>query len=171
MRPTARDLVAEQWERIYRVNYLVSRDASDAEDLTQETLAKALASIDQFDTRRPLEPWLNRIASNTARDWLRRQRKFEFVGLEADPVDDADAIADQIAARSLPDDLSEALSRLDPLSRLVVVLRHLLDLNATEIASLLETEPATVRTRLRRGLLRLREELESEGVDHADKVR
>jgi len=171
MSRSARDLVAEHWERIYRVNYLVSRDASEAEDLTQETLAKALASIDQFDPSRPLEPWLNRIASNTAKDWLRRKRKLEFVALDAEPVDDADTIADQIAARSLPDDLSEALSRLDPLSRLVIVLRHLLDMNATEIATLLETEPATVRTRLRRGLQQVREELQSEEVGHADEAR
>lgn len=171
MKATPRELVAEHWERLYRANYLVCRNASDAEDLTQEALTKALASIGQFDAARPLEPWLNRIASNGAKDWLRRLNKLEFVALDADPVDDADAIADQIADRSLPDDLSEALGRLDPLSRLVIVLRHLLDLNATEIASLLETEPATVRTRLRRGLLQLREELESEEVDHVNEAR
>ena len=171
MSRSARDLIAEHWERIYRVHYLVSRDAEEAEDLTQETLTKALAAIDRFDPGRPLEPWLNRIASNTARDWLRRRSKLEFVHLDAEPVDDADTIAEQIAARSLPDELSEALSRLDPLSRLVIVLRHLLDMNATEIASLLEAEPATVRTRLRRGLQQVREELQSEEVDHADEVR
>ena len=171
MSRSVRDLIAAHWERVYRVNYLISRDATEAEDLTQETLAKALASVDRFDPARPLEPWLNRIASNTAKDWLRRQSKIELVPLDAEPVDDADAIAEQIAARSLPDELSAALGHLDPLSRLVIVLRHLLDMNSAEIALLLETEPATVRTRLRRGLQQVREELQSEEVDHADEVR
>ncbi len=171
MRPTAHDLVVEHWERLYRASYLVCHNAADAEDLTQETLSKALASIDQFEVGRPLEPWLNRIASNTARDWLRRRTRITFVGLEADPADEAEGIADQVAARSLPDELSEALSTLDPLSRLVIVLRHLLDLNATEIAALLETQPATIRTRLRRGLLQMRQELETEEVDNANEAR
>lgn len=171
MRPTAHDLVADHWDRLYRVSYLVCRDSSDAEDLTQETLRKALESIDRFDASRPIEPWLNRIASNTARDWLRRQRRIECVALDTDPIDEAEDIADQLASHCLPDHLSEALGRLDPLSRLVIVLRHLLDLNATEIALSLQTEPATVRTRLRRGLLQLREELEPMEVDDADQAR
>lgn len=102
---------------------------------------------------------------------MRRQGKFEFVALDTEPIDEADGIADQIAARSLPSDLSDALGRLDPLSRLVIVLRHVLDLNSAEIASSLGIQPATIRTRLRRGLLQLREELETEEVSDANEAR
>ena len=56
----------------------------------------------------------------------------------------------------LPDDVVAALATLDPEDRAVVVLRHLLDHDSGEIARMLGMPPATVRTRLRRALTRLR---------------
>lgn len=156
-----RAFVAEHWDRLYRAAYLISYDRGVAEDIAQEAMLKALDGLDGFDTGRPLEPWLNAIAANAARDWLRaRSRRPELLddgSLQDEPA--GEGLSAEIAYSSLPEELNSALARLEPGFRAVVVMRHLLGLETDEIAAILAIAPATVRTRDRRALQRLRNEL------------
>ncbi|HEV2404693.1 MAG TPA: sigma-70 family RNA polymerase sigma factor, partial [Ktedonobacterales bacterium] len=67
-------------------------------------------------------------------------------------------------------DLRHAINRLDADQRLVVVLRYYAQMDATEIGAVLNVPPATVRTRLRRALARLRERLTRPITDDLDEV-
>jgi RNA polymerase sigma-70 factor (ECF subfamily) len=164
-----RELVALHWSDAYRVAYLLTGDAGAAEEVTQDGLLAAVRAIESFDCQRPLAPWLHRIVANKARDWLRqRGRRPELVidGDEQSPAVDPRAEEEMmaIADQALSEDLTAALVALSEDLRVAVVLRFLLGYDTGEIARLVNAPSGTVRTRIHRGLRRLRVALEqSEG--------
>jgi RNA polymerase sigma-70 factor (ECF subfamily) len=152
------------WLDAYRVAYLLLHNERDAEDVAQDSIIRAVAALETFDGRRPLQPWIERIAANAAIDHLRaRGRRAEL--LVADTPDDlgadSDDVGDAISRAALPDELLSALRQLELPQRTAVVLRHLLDYEPSEIAELLQTTPGAVRVRIHRGLENLRLILET----------
>jgi RNA polymerase sigma-70 factor (ECF subfamily) len=157
----AGELVRRHWDTSHRTAFLIVHDAAAAEDVCQEAMVAAVREIGRFDPRKPFGPWLHRIVVNRALDSLRARRRRGEVPLgHAAPERRA---AEPAPAGRLPDDdLIRALATLDPADRTIVVLRHLLDYDSTEIGQMLELTPATVRTRLRRALDRVRAQLGDE---------
>jgi RNA polymerase sigma-70 factor (ECF subfamily) len=149
------ELFALHWPALHRAAWLIVHDTAAAEDIAQEAFLAAVRSLDRFDRRRPLGPWLHRIATNRAIDWARAR------ALRGEVADAAGAPA---ASEDGPEGLSEevvaALARLAPDHRAVVVLRYVLDYTPGEIARLLDLPRGTVNSRLRRGLDALRPALE-----------
>ncbi len=132
------------WPRAYRAAYLVTHDAAAAEDIAQEAFLAAIRALDRFDRRRPFGPWLQRIVVNRAIDWTRaRQLRGEVELVDAHAAPDVE-LFDGGAI--------EALARLSPEHRAVIVLRYLLELTPGEIADALDLPRGTVNSRLRRGL-------------------
>lgn len=137
------ELFRRHWPGTYRAAYLVVGDAAAAEDIAQEAFLKAIAALERFDRRRPLAPWLHRIAVNRAIDWTRARRPELHDGPDrpAPPPD-----------TGLSDDVVAAVAALEPERRAVVVLRYLLEYTPGEIATMLDLPRGTVNSRLRRGL-------------------
>jgi RNA polymerase sigma-70 factor (ECF subfamily) len=138
------ELFRRHWRGTIRAAYLVVGDATAAEDIAQEAFVKAMAALDRFDRRRPLAPWLHRIAVNRAIDWGRARR--QEVSTEAERAAPPDA------AEGLSEELVRALAALPADRRAVVVLRYLLEYTPGEIAGMLDLPRGTVNSRLRRGL-------------------
>ena len=132
------------WPPAYRAAFLVVHDAAAAEDIAQEAFLAAIRALDRFDRRRPFGPWLHRIVVNRAIDWSRRRT---FRG----EVELHEGSAEQRAPDVGPDAV-EALRRLSPEHRAVIVLRYLLGYTPGEISRLLDIPRGTVNSRLRRGL-------------------
>jgi RNA polymerase sigma-70 factor (ECF subfamily) len=145
-------LFEANWPRAYRAAYLVTHDAAAAEDIAQEAFLSAIRNLDRFDRRRPFGPWLHRIVVNRAIDWTRARRLRAEVELG-----DVHPAAEDPSA--LGDDVLDALSRLPPEHRAVIVMRYLLELTPGEIAESLGLPRGTVNSRLRRGLDRRGSEL------------
>ena len=146
-------LFRTHWPRAYRAAYLVTHDAAAAEDIAQESFLAAMRALDSFDRRRPFGPWLHRIAVNRAIDWTRARRlRSELELSESLPAPDQPAGAP--GSETL-----DALARLSPEHRAVIVLRYLLDFTPGEIAETLDLPRGTVNSRLRRGLDALGDEL------------
>ena len=139
------------WPRAYRAAFLVVHDAALAEDIAQEAFLAAIRHLDRFDRRRPFGPWLHRIVVNRAIDAARARA----LRGEAELHDGAAAGGLEPPDRAV----LEALGRLPPDQRGVVVLRHLLGYTPGEIAELLDLPRGTVNSRLRRGLDAMREQL------------
>src|ERR671928_1939870 len=76
-------LFKHHWPLAYRAAYLVVGDRAAAEDIAQEAFLAALRALDRFDRRRPLAPWLHRIAVNRAIDHARARAVRREVGGEA----------------------------------------------------------------------------------------
>ncbi|MEZ5155912.1 MAG: RNA polymerase sigma factor [Solirubrobacterales bacterium] len=148
------ELFRMHWARAHRTAFLIVRDGAAAEDIAQESFVAALRHLDRFDGRRPLGPWLNRIVVNRAIDWTRTRRLRAEVGAEPWLDDRREAAVEgpDSRAEQVPAPLMDALGRLSPERRAVVVMRYLLDYTPSEIADALELPTGTVNSRLRRAL-------------------
>ncbi|HET7573029.1 MAG TPA: sigma-70 family RNA polymerase sigma factor [Gaiellaceae bacterium] len=155
-------LVEPHREIAFRVAYLVTRNAADAEDAVQEALVKAWRTLGRFRADAPLRPWLLRIAANEARNRRRGAGRRETLALraaaassgEAAPSPEEAALAGDARRRLL-----DALERLPDRPRLVLACRYLLDLSEEETAAALGIRRGTVKSRSARALERLREEV------------
>jgi RNA polymerase sigma-70 factor (ECF subfamily) len=147
--------------------YLAGNDA-DAEDLVQETYARALRAADRFTPGTNLKAWLFRILRNAIVDHFRRQRSDPTVGgLDAgDPsaqgISRGDFLRDDIELDRLrnvvAEDIEKALMSLSEEARTVI----LLDLEGqteTEIAEIMRCAVGTVKSRLARARGTLRQRL------------
>lgn len=149
--------------RLLLVAMHLCRDAAAAEDLVQTVFLQALRDVDRFDARRPVMPWLLAILEHRASDLrgrAHRRREQAGPGTAIDeavghaPSPEREAIAAEVRQR-----LAEALAGMPRDYRDVLTLRLVHGLAAVEIAHAQGLPPATVRTRLRRGLELLRSAL------------
>ena len=139
-------LFRAHWPAAYRAAWFIVRDPQAAEDIAQEAFLAAVAALDRFDRRRPLGPWLRTIVARRAIDAVRARTLRREVGAAA-----LAAVA-QDGLDPAPSDLGAALAALPDDQRVVVTLRHVLELTPGEIAALLALPRGTVNSRLRRGL-------------------
>jgi RNA polymerase sigma-70 factor (ECF subfamily) len=150
------ELARAHWPTAYRLARGITADSHAAQDVAQEALMAAIRNLDRFDRRRPLAPWLDRIVTNRALDWVRARGRRDETQLP-----EALQSVDEPRETALSDELSVALSSLGPTERAVVVLRHALGYSSEEIARMLDLRPGTVRSHLHRALTRLRERVTS----------
>jgi RNA polymerase sigma-70 factor (ECF subfamily) len=159
-----RDALAHA-DALYNFAYHQVRDSAAAEDLVQETYARALAAVAQFSDGGNLKAWLFRILRNTFVDLHRRaERRRTDVGLDADErLPAADAAGEPRQIRQLVGrDLERALMSLPDEAR-VAVLLDLEGFSEAEMAELMGCAAGTVKSRLFRARAALRERL---GDDH-----
>ena len=162
------ELALPQLEYVTRVARALTRDESDAEDLVQETFLRAYRYWDSFQTGTDCRRWLAQICRNVMVDSQRRAR------LE-DPVEDAQleslaavqmheaalaaGLGDMYTRLDLGPAILDAIARLEPIFRDVIVLSDIEELSYEEIAMQLEIPVGTVRSRLYRGRRHLQEQL------------
>ena len=156
--PAVEELFRRFWPDLHRAAFLIVRDAAAAEDIAQEAFLAALRALDRFDRRRPLGPWLHRIAANRAIEWSRARAVRGEVAVAEGGLEGA---APEPAAELDPgDEVGAAVAALPVEQRAVVILRYLLEYTPGEIAKMLELPRGTVNSRLRRGLDELAGRLE-----------
>lgn len=167
-------LVGNYQQRIFATLLGMLGNRHDAEDVTQETFLTAFRKLDQFERRSSFYTWLHRIAFNAAIDLQRRKKrtKSRFVsgeGIEnAEQRDQqADSPASIVMAKETVTQVQLALGRLDSERRNIIVLRDLQGLDYIEIASMLAIPLGTVRSRLHRARIELREIMNAMGIGQA----
>ena len=155
------ELVRPHQEIAFRVAYVITRNAADAEDATQDGLVKAWRAIRRFRVGEPLRPWLLRIVANEARNRRRSSRRREQLALRAAEISGEAAPSPEDAALAAGERarLLEALEQLPVNARDVLACRFLLDLSEEETASALDLRRGTVKSRTARALDRLKESL------------
>ena len=158
-------LVERYQDRLYNAVYRLVGSAEDARDLLQDTFVKAYENLGTFRGGSSLYTWLFRIAVNTSLSH-RRKRKWLQVGSGGDGDDPApapDAAAqdpsDRLVAAETEALVQQALDSLDDDHRTVVVLRDIQHCDYHEIAEILEVPTGTVKSRLHRARLTLRDRL------------
>jgi RNA polymerase sigma-70 factor (ECF subfamily) len=155
-RPAWGQLFARHADSAWRTAFAIVHDHGRAEDVVQDAFVRAIHAAERFDRSRPFRPWLLRIVTNRALDVLRHEQ-YATPG-DVEPSGALDGVADRDAA-----DVREAILRLDPDRRAVVVLRYWLDLSPVEIADRLGLPVGTVGSRLTRALHELAGYLEVAG--------
>lgn len=144
-----------------RVAYLVVRDHSEAEDVTQEAFVKAYRSLPRFRLGSPFRPWVLKIVRNEALNRLRSSKRREQLAFREgnDPVSGGAAPSSETVAVSHAE-RARVLAAVDQLPdryRSVITHRFLLELSEDETASVLGLPIGTVKSRTSRGLARLRQ--------------
>ncbi len=154
-------LVEPHWQIAFRLAFLITRDAGDAEDAAQEALLKAWRALGRFRNSEPIRPWLLRIVANEARNRRRSAGRRGQLALRAQALQvsgDAAPSPEELAVTA--DERRRLLAELEGLpeqARLVLACRFLLELSETETAAALGVRPGTVKSRTARALERLRE--------------
>ncbi|MDQ4126841.1 MAG: RNA polymerase sigma factor [Actinomycetota bacterium] len=150
----------------FRTAYLLTGDASEAEDATQEAFVKAYRALDRFRSGAPFRPWLLAIVANEARNRRRSAGRRTNLTLRAAAEGRAvPATVSPEAAVVAAERREELLSRLGEMSegdRLVISYRYFLELSEEETAAALGCARGTVKSRLSRAVARLREAMTKE---------
>ena len=169
---SAFDQLVLRWDRrIQGAIYRLIGSEDDARDLCQEAFLKAYRGLGAFKGEARFSSWLYQIALNLCRDRMRRRKGRTLVSLdalEADgqaPVlrDDTTAL-DLAMAKDVERHVKAAVMALPEDQREVIVLKEYEGLTFQEIADVLDLPVSTVKTRLYRGLDKLKERLSREGV-------
>ena len=149
---------------VYSLAFRILRDQRDAEEVVQDVFAQAWRESARYNMRRgSVMAWLMTLTRSRAVDRLRGRRSRPESAPGADPrteITDAAALADEQLAWSVRADLVRAaLDALPVLQRVAIELAFYEGLTHAEIAARLEEPLGTVKTRIRQGLLKLRERL------------
>jgi RNA polymerase sigma-70 factor (ECF subfamily) len=160
--------------RVYQLALRYLKNVEDAEEITQDVLLKAYEKIDDFRGDAALSSWLFRIAFNTAMSRLRHLRLARAAERPQDdvPADapqaiqrrhdapDRGALADEaLFRRQLRHRLARAVRDLPDIYRAPVILRDLRGLSTEEASTALRLNDQTLKSRLHRGRLMLRQKL------------
>jgi RNA polymerase sigma-70 factor (ECF subfamily) len=143
--------------RTYGLAGYLLGNASDAEDATQEAMARAWRARATLRDAANFDAWLDRILVNACRDRLRRRRLVQTVDLKASADIEARDPFREFLAR---DELAAALEALTADQRVVVVLRFWQDLSLEQISDRLDWPLGTVKSRLHHAMAAMKKRLE-----------
>jgi len=136
-------------------------DPAAAEDLVQQTFVTAIERAASWDGRRPLEPWLQGILANRARDLKKSARRPHDPDFDLERVlaREEDAPLESASRRELSGELARAVDALEEPYRATVLLRLRHGMEAADIAHVLGRSPGAVRVQLHRARELLRKSL------------
>ncbi|HVA51819.1 MAG TPA: sigma-70 family RNA polymerase sigma factor [Pirellulales bacterium] len=157
------DLVRKYQDRLYNTLVHLTGSSEDARDVVQDTFVKAFVKLESFQRTCAFYTWLYRIAFNTAMSRRRRRRPTESIDAGQDcghdPPDPGPGPGDRLEREELAEQVRAALETLSDEHRTVIVLRDIDGCDYAAIAEILDLPLTTVRSRIHRARLQLRDQL------------
>ena len=152
------ELVIRYQRPVYNAAFWILKSAEDARDVAQDVFLKVAEHLDEYDGQHRFFSWLYRIAVNESLNLLRRNGHEEPLDEDVDlPAADSGNPEAQARAAERGRFIERALLRLSPADRTVIVLRHFAECSYQEIASILDVDEKTVKSRLFEARQRLRD--------------
>jgi len=168
-----RTIVERYQERVYNVAFQMTGSHEDSLDLAQDSFLRVFRALSSFKGDSSLGTWIHRIAHNIVIDELRKRRRRPVVAMSTDtvvitedgehmlewsaPMDEAPE--EQLLRAEKKREIEQALQRISPEHRSVLVMRDIEGLTYEEVAEVLGLNVGTVKSRLNRARLALREKL------------
>jgi len=166
-------LVETYQDRVYNLALRMCGNADDAFDLSQEAFFRAWRGLPGFHQEAAFSTWLFRLTANVCLDWLRAKKRRPTVSLTtadndgeelqielADPGKSPEEILEDAEDRAA---LAKAMNELPVEYRQILTMRAINDMSYTEIAETLQIREGTVKSRLSRARLALRNILVKNG--------
>lgn len=153
-------LVTKYRGRVYAMIFRMTRSDADAWDLSQDAFIKAWKALPKYEQRASFYTWLYRIAHNVTYDWLRKKKislgvefddqiSMNYVDTSASTVPKKiNTPAENMMSSELRGEIEEALGKLSPDHRAVILMKEVEGLSYQEIADVLECSHGTVMSRL-----------------------
>ena len=159
-------LYRDNFQNVYNYAYYRVLDPALAEDLTSAVFVKVVENFDRFDpSKAKFSTWVTRIAHNTVVDYYRTRKvtaPLDDVGSrEPAYVDDYPGLDERAK------EVARLLSYIDEADREIVFLKYYEGKRNTEIARMIDMNPATVATRLRRALATMRAHVDEQDGPHS----
>ena len=154
-----------------RTAYLITRDLGLAEDIVQDSFLQVYRAIHSFDATRPFEPWFLRSVINASVKLLQKSARQVQFGDEADEsallelATRVNSIESEVESAEVQDQIWDAMQKLSPRQRAVIVQRYYLEMSEAEMAKASGAARGTVKWLLNAARERLRSLL----VERSDK--
>lgn len=165
-------LVEAHQAMAYNLAYRMTGNPEDAADLTQEAFLNAWRGLARFGGQSAFSTWLYRLTSNVCIDFLRKEKKRISLSMtlddgaeerQAELPDERYSPHRELERKEAADTLQAGLSALSPEHRQVLLLREQVGLSYTQIAQALNLEEGTVKSRIARARISLRDFLKKSG--------
>ncbi len=154
------ELINTYGTRLLRTCYLITKDEREAEDIVQETFIRVFKSIKTFKEESSLYTWIYRIAQNIAKD----RYKANIISYAFEDHEILYENPESITMANIDrESLREELDNLNFIYKQVLVLFYFEDLSIKEISKILDEKEGTIKSKLSRGRILLREALEKGG--------
>ncbi len=151
--------IKENQESFYRVAYSYVKDTNTALDVIQEAIIKALKNRNTLKNEEYLKTWFYRILINECLIHIRKNKKIAYI----DNIDECNPIKDESNDIDNFDDMQvlyNAIEKLEPNLKTIIILRFFEDMKIEEIAKVTNTNLNTVKSRLYKALKILRIDIE-----------
>lgn len=175
--PQAFEELLRPYERlVYATAISIMRNPSDAEEVAQEAVLKAFSKLSSFRGESKFSTWLVQITYNEARMKLRKERHHLYESIDSAPQDTEGEYcprdfadwrpipSELLEKRELREALQNGINSLSPMYREIVILRDVHSLSLKDTAAVLGITEGSVKTRLHRARLQLRDFL-APGLD------
>ena len=165
-------LVLKYQDRLLNAVVYISGSRDEAEDVVQDAFVQAYTKLNSFGGNSGFYTWLYRIAINAAISRKRKRKgatsleaRYDEQGLE--PLDSLEGAEARVLREERAGQVQTALAALSAEHRTILVLREMEDCDYDQIAEILDVPVGTVRSRLHRARLQMKEQLEIVFREHA----
>lgn len=153
-------LVDRYKDRLMNVIGRMLSSQEEAEDVVQETFVRVYQHRQSFNFKHCFSTWIYTIALNLARNELRRRKKFKFYEISDMQGNEAEFAVDPKIPNRLPEAIEAALKELPEKYRMAFLLRDIEEMPYEEVAKVLGVPLGTVKSRVNRARLMLRDKLQ-----------
>lgn len=141
--------IVDNKESLYRFAYSYAKKQDDALDIVHDSICRSLTKIDTLKDIGNIKPWIYKIISNCAIDYIRKNKKYV--------INNDLNLDDSISYDTYENiDLQKALDELPEKYKTIVILRYFEDMKISEIAQVLDENTNTIKTRLYKALNKLK---------------
>ncbi|WP_107838363.1 sigma-70 family RNA polymerase sigma factor [Metasolibacillus meyeri] len=155
------DLLEPLQNQLYRMAYVYVQNENDAIDIFQQAMIRAYEGLPKLKEPQYFTTWMTRIVINCSKTYITKGQHTELT--EPQAFDLLEAPSHERVEEEL--DLWQALASLDEKYKTVLLLRFYQDYTVREIAEIMASPEGTVKTNIRRGLQRLRQQLKGAYID------
>lgn len=150
-------------QRLFHVAYCITRDHYLAQDVVQETLIKAYQKIETIQDMDKIGSWLSSIATRTAIDFIRKERRKNETMLESSVLEDKNLnmistqdVEKEVEVNFLQQEIEDAINGFSTEAKNIFLLKTKEGLKEREIAQLLDMNEGTVKTKVYRARKQLK---------------
>lgn len=155
------ELIETYGTTVMRISYMYLKDKLHAEDVSQEVFIKLFKLNKSFENREHEKAWIIRVTINLCKDHLRSfwQKRISY-GYESKAA--AQDVEEQVLKRNDNNELFKKVLSLSEAFKTVIILYYYEGYSTKEIASILDTPDATIRSRLKRARDKLKLEIKGD---------